>query len=66
MMKLTFSEFTRRAGFLPFDDDLERANCDKAGDDTHTMCGWCDDCNKPVFICGHMKKKALANESTRA
>jgi hypothetical protein len=41
--------FKRATGFAPKDDDLERCNCKKAGEITHSMCGWDYERNLPNF-----------------
>lgn len=46
-------QFTEVAGHAPANDDLERANCDKAGQIGHWSCGWCEQCNRPRYQCGH-------------
>lgn len=38
----------------PERDDLERVNCDKAGEFGHFMCGICAEHTKPRFECGCM------------
>lgn len=53
-MKVTAEQFEEILGYPPQHDDLERCNCDNAGQVGHLMCGWCDLCNKPRFICGHL------------
>jgi hypothetical protein len=40
-------------GCEPGDDDLERANCHLEGQVGHYTCGWCSDCLKPKWQCGH-------------
>jgi len=49
---ITAKEFERKTGQPPEDDDLERANCRKAGEHGHFGCGWCDGCDRPHFMCG--------------
>lgn len=39
-MTITRAAFKKATGFLPEQDDLERCNCDKAGQLGHFMCGW--------------------------
>lgn len=34
------------------DDDLERANCSKAGRIKHWQCGWCGEHILPRYACG--------------
>lgn len=45
-------EFAAFCGRKPKDDDLERANCPKAGSIGHQQCGWCSVHLCPVFECG--------------
>ena len=49
---LTSKQFEELVGAPPVEDDLERANCGKAGEAGHHMCGICKEHNKPRFICG--------------
>lgn len=51
MITITSKDFQYATGQKPVEDDLERANCLKAGDVGHRHCGWCYDCNAPVTIC---------------
>jgi len=43
--------FFAATGRMPENDDLERCNCPDAGKIGHYSCGWCDNCQKPVFEC---------------
>lgn len=43
-------EFEKVVGRTPKDDDLERANCDQAGQPGHWSCGICKH-GCPVFEC---------------
>lgn len=52
--KITAEYFKKRVGRQPKDDDLHRANCNRAGNIGHFMCGWCNECNKPRFACMHI------------
>jgi len=45
-------EFLWLTGFAPENDDLERVNCEKAGEMGHHNCGLCPDHVKPRFVCG--------------
>jgi hypothetical protein len=47
---MTADEFKAATGYEPKDDDLDRANCDRAGDGGHWGCGICEH-GKPVFTC---------------
>lgn len=44
--------FKSKTGFDPQQDDLHRANCNKAGDIGHICCGWCPEHDRPRFMCG--------------
>jgi hypothetical protein len=46
--------FASRVGREPVQDDLERCNCPEAGEPGHWGCGWCEQCDKPRFVCGHL------------
>lgn len=52
-MDITRELFTKVVGVAPEQDDLERCNCKQVGELGHTLCGWCDVCNKPRFMCMH-------------
>ena len=41
-------------GRAPVNDDIERANCYQEGMLGHQSCGWCHDCMKPRYTCGHL------------
>lgn len=61
-MKITKKFFELTTGRSPEHDDLERVNCDKVGEIGHYSCGWCTQCHRPVFECGHEHKhKELAS-----
>lgn len=45
-------EFEDLVGRPPEQDDLERVNCSQEGDCGHHMCGVCDECGQPRFVCG--------------
>lgn len=45
-------EFEDLVGRKPFNDDLHRVNCIQVGSIGHLLCGICDICGKPNFICG--------------
>lgn len=38
-------------GRLPVDDDLDRVNCDEAGEFGHISCGVCKKHNLPFYEC---------------
>jgi len=44
-------EFEKITGNPPENDDLERSNCEQAGQDGHKYCGLCDKCGHPKFNC---------------
>ena len=48
-MRITRKKFKEATGHDPQQDDLERCNCKKAGQDGHTMCGWNKEGGVPVF-----------------
>lgn len=48
-MEITARYFKQCTGNEPQDDDLERCNCQKAGEEGHYYCGWNHDKNQPVF-----------------
>ena len=47
---MTKDEFIAAVGREPEQDDLERANCPRAGQMAHLGCGVCVH-GKPVFVC---------------
>ena len=49
---ITEEIFTEATGFKPIKDDLERCNCEYAGESGHWQCGWNIALNKPVFMVG--------------
>jgi hypothetical protein len=53
MNEITAERFTAAVGRAPEDDDLDRCNCRDAGKIGHSGCGWCQECDRPRFICGH-------------
>lgn len=57
---MTPEEFEAKVGHKPEQDDLERANCELAGNIGHSMCGWCLNHDKPRFICGCLVKEDIA------
>lgn len=44
-------------GRAPEGDELHRVNCEQAGMVGHFMCGWCEDCDSPRFVCGHLAQR---------
>jgi hypothetical protein len=60
MAEITAEQFEAATGHAPKDDDLERCNCDKAGQIAHTQCGWDHARNLPEFIAvAHRFKEQL-------
>ena len=57
---MTYDEFTKATGREPINDDLERANCAKAGQAGHHCCGICGVCFLPRFECKCQKLKEQA------
>ncbi len=47
--KITREHFIRATGREPIDDDLDRCNCDKAGELAHSCCGWHEELDRPWF-----------------
>lgn len=52
MNEMTHAQFIEKVGTEPIQDDLERVNCEHAGEVGHQQCGWCKFHNKPRFMCG--------------
>jgi hypothetical protein len=50
-VRITKKIFLEKTGFNPVNDDLERANCKKAGETVHLFCGWCEKHDKPRIAC---------------
>ena len=48
--KITAEYFKEATGFEPINDDLERSNCDMAGQSGHRSCGWNWEANLPCFM----------------
>ena len=57
-MTMTRDEFIKSTGRNPVDDDLERANCAKAGQVGHYGCGVCKH-GQPVFNCADCFNEAV-------
>ena len=52
-MNITAELFKQYVGREPEEDDLERCNCEKAGQTMgHSMCGWNSKVNLPVYMVG--------------
>jgi hypothetical protein len=56
MMMITREQFRIAVGCYPGQEALERCNCELAGQIGHWFCGWCDDCDRPRFVCGHDRR----------
>lgn len=50
-------KFETRVGRPPTQDDLDRVNCKRVGEGGHRQCGWCQEHDKPRFICGCLHNK---------
>jgi len=57
-MKITRKKFVEATGREPIQDDLERSNCNLAGQIGHSCCGWNIRYNKPQFDVGPVILKA--------
>ena len=44
---ISAEDFEKATGHAPINDDLERANCPKAGEPGHYHCGWNQEKNLP-------------------
>lgn len=55
MEKITRDKFLSCVGTEPIQDDLERCNCDQAGNSGHHQCGWDHKRDMPNFIPGQSK-----------
>lgn len=53
---ITREKFIEAVGYEPDQDDLERCNCEKAGEFAHTCCGWNEKHNMPQFLIGPATK----------
>ena len=60
---ITKEQFEEATGRPPEFDDLQRSNCEHAGEIGHFSCGWCLLHEKPEFICGCRVKK-LAEQTS--
>jgi hypothetical protein len=50
MPEITRETYRTATGSDPINDDLERANCDKAGTGGHMHCGWSEAANLPYTM----------------
>jgi hypothetical protein len=48
---ITPEVFLVKTGRPPTGDDMDRVNCEEAGESGHHQCGWCDKHDKPRFMC---------------
>jgi hypothetical protein len=51
--QITADIWRQFVGRAPIMDDIERANCRQEGIVGHYGCGWCHDCQRPRWLCGH-------------
>ena len=49
----TATTYEQEFGYVPVEDDVERTNCERAGQGSHTMCGPHTCCGSPRFL-GHV------------
>jgi hypothetical protein len=49
---ITAEQYEQATGDKPENDDLERCNCERAGQPGHYFCGWNTKENLPVFMVG--------------
>jgi hypothetical protein len=65
--KITAEMFEQATGQQPQNDDLERCNCEHAGEIGHWSCGWNEAANLPYFMKGaapkHERDSAMKNLS---
>jgi|HubBroStandDraft_6_1064221.scaffolds.fasta_scaffold554497_2 hypothetical protein len=54
--QIMYQRFCEAVGRPPQLDELDRASCAAAGTVGHWQCGWCDEHNKPRFICGCLNR----------
>jgi hypothetical protein len=57
---ISAEQYEAAVGHAPEQDDLDRSNCDKAGQIGHSQCGWDHKRNLPEFIAvAHRLKETL-------
>lgn len=56
---ITEKDFELATGHKPEQDDLDRCNCQQAGEGGHFQCGWNPDTNLPAFMGGYDFTKAV-------
>ena len=49
---ITAEYYEQATGSIPVNDDVDRANCSRAGTDGHVSCGWCTKNNVPNTFAG--------------
>ena len=59
MVKITRKIFIQAVGRPPIQDELERCNCPKAGEDDHDFCGWNYTKNLPCFMARGSEKDRI-------
>ncbi len=52
-MDISALAITQATGTTATLHDLQMANCIVTGTDGHELCGWCPNCNQPVYHCLH-------------
>ena len=57
---ITAKQYEDATGAAPEDDDMDRANCTKAGEIGHIQCGWCEVHQQPYAILLFSERKLLA------
>lgn len=60
-MNITEEKFAKNVGRAPENDDLERCNCECAGELGHTSCGWNTETDMPAFM-GSFAKPVFKEE----
>ena len=56
-VEVTLEMFRKSMGRDPWNDDLERCNCPRAGEVGHWDCGWDEVANRPCFAGGARKPR---------
>jgi len=72
MTTYTNIDFKKMTGREPETDDLDRLNCEEAGNPGHRQCGYCRVHDKPRFECGCLdwedgwprRKRVISRKST--
>jgi hypothetical protein len=61
-VEITKEVFLEKVGREPQMDDLKRANCTEVGNVGHYQCGWCNEHDKPRFVCGCLAVTVIGKE----